>query len=207
MKKIFLMALAVIMAFTLVACGGNSTVSDGSTDNAVAETGSSNYEAVEVGNKITTDSVEITITEAGMANSLETSIKNGYITYTFGPSESEETDYAFIKGKIMNKSTETIGKEIAAIAKVGDYTLKEDGLDIYKSDGDTVWELAPLVEYNFMMYVEIPNALVESMESCDFNFGFSEGLKTSFSEFDDMDYKYTLKITPATEAPVPATAE
>ena len=76
------------------------------------------------------------VTESGITNSLKTSIKNGNITYTFGPNDSEETDFAFIKGKIMNKSTKTIGKEIAAIAKVGDYTLEEDGLNIYKSDGD-----------------------------------------------------------------------
>ena len=206
MKKFLVVAFAVILSLALVACGGNKgTNSEVSTvtvaEEKKAETGASDLEKVEVGNKITTDFVELTITEAGMANSLKTSIKNGYITHTFGPDDSAETEYAFIKGKIMNKATETIGKEIAAIAKVGDYTLKEDGLDIYKSDGDTVWELSPLVEYNFTMYVEIPNTLVESMENCDFNFGFSEGLNTSFSEFDEMEYKYSLKITPSAQEP------
>lgn len=200
MKKILASVLLVVLTFTLAACGGNNTVTDGSSVPEAAETGAPDYETVAVGNKISTDFVEMTITESGMASSLKTSIKNGYVTYTFGPDDSAETEFAYIKGKIMNKSTETIGDEIAAIAKVGDYTLKEGGLDIYKSDGDTVWELSPLVEYNFMMYVEIPNALVESMESCDLNFGFNEGMQSSFSEFEEMEYKYSLKITP--EAPV-----
>lgn len=207
MKKILATVLSAVIALTLTACGGSNTVSENSTGTEVAETGASGYETVAVGNKISTDFVELTITEAGMASSLKTSIKNGYITYTFGPDDSAETEFAFIKGKIMNKATETIGKEIAAIAKVGDYTLKEDGLDIYKSDGDTVWELAPLVEYNFMMYVEVPNALVDGMTACDFNFGFNEGMQSSFSEFEEMEYKYTLKITPETEALVAETIQ
>ncbi len=47
------------------------------------------------------------------------------------------------------------------------------------------------------------DALVTDMESCDFNFGFNEGMQSSFSEFKEMEYKYTLKITP--EAAAPAT--
>lgn len=207
MKKILSVVLVLVLALSLVACGGNSTVSDGSAVTEVAETGGSDYETVAVGNKISTDFVEITITESGIANSLKTSIKNGNITYTFGPNDSEETEYAFIKGKIMNKATETINKDMTAIAKVGEYTLKEDGLDVYKSDGDTVWELAPLVEYNFMMYVEIPNALVSSMESCDFNFGFDENMQSSFSDFEEFGYKYSLKIIPETQSPATETVE
>ena len=207
MKKILTVVLVLVLALSLVACGSNNTVSDGSAGTEVAETGGSDYETVAVGNKISTDFVELTITESGIVNSLKTSITNGNITYTFGPNDSAETEYAFIKGKIMNKATEAINKEMVAIAKVGEYTLKEDGLDIYKSDGDTVWELAPLVEYNFMMYVEIPNALVNGMESCDFNFGFNENMQSSFSDFEEFGYKYSLKIIPETEAPATETVE
>ena len=202
MKKVFLVLLAVVIALSFASCGAkNSTVSTEVPDETVAETGAPDYETVAIGNKIATDFIELTITEAGMASSMKQSIKSGNITHTFGPDDSAETEFAFIKGKVMNKSTETCGKELSAIAKVGDYTLKEDGCYIFKSDGDTVWELAPLVEYNFIMYVEIPNALVESMDSCDFNFGFSEGLDTTFSEFDELEYKYVLNIAPKAETP------
>ena len=202
MRKILSIAFAVVASLSLVACGGNegpvseiSTVTEGTQ----AETGVADIENVAVGNKITTDFVELTITEAGMADSLKTSIKNGSVTYTFGPDASAETDFAFIKGKIMNKSTSNISNGILAVAKVGDYTLEEDDLYIYKSDGDTVWELSPLVEYNFMMCVEIPNALVGNMESADINFGFNEGLEGAISNFEEMLYKYTVKITPTTQ--------
>lgn len=211
MKKLLAMLLTFMMVLALAACGGNNaTVSDNvssEVENATAETGAKDAETVMVGNKITTDFVEMTITEAGMANSVKTSIKTGNVTRTFGPNDSAETDFAYIKGKIVNKSTASISNAIMAIAKVADYTLEEDELYIYKADGDTVWELSPLVEYNFMMCVEIPNTLVESMDSCDFNFGFNEGMENTFSEFKDLGYKYSLKITPEKEVPAPETAE
>ena len=50
------------------------------------------------------------------------------------------------------------------------------------------------------MYVEIPNALIGGMDSCDFNFAFDENLENVIGkDFGARDYKYTLKITP--EAP------
>lgn len=203
MKKILGVTLLTIALLTLAACGGkNNTVTENVPPVAdeSAATGVSDIESVAVGNKIVTDFAEITITEAGITNSVKQSIKTGNFTRTFGPDDSAETDFAYIKGKIMNKSTSTVQDEIVAIAKVGDYTLEEDDTYIYKSDGDTVWELSPLVEYNFMMCVEIPNALVQGMEVCDFNFGFNENMESSFSEFDEMAYKYSLKITPAPAA-------
>ena len=212
MKKILVVMLALAMVFALASCGGQQTVSTTVTEveqgaAESAETGAPEAEAVAVGNKIATDFVEITITEASIANSIKTSIKSGNFTRTFGPDDSAETDFACIKGKIMNKSTASLQENIMAIAKVGDYTLEESDVYIYKSDGDTVWELSPLVEYNFMMYVEIPNSLVEGMESCNFNFGFNEGMESTFGEFGELAYKYCLTITPEATAPVPATAE
>lgn len=207
MKKFLVGTLAVIMAFSLASCGGNkSTVSEAPvSEETAAETGVADIETVAVGNKIATDFVEMTITESGITNSLKTSIKTGNFTRTFGPEDSSETEFAYIKGKITNVSTSNIRNEIMAVAKVGDYTLEEDNLYIYKADGDTVWELSPLVEYSFIMCVEVPNALVQSMDACDFNFAFNEGMESSFSEFEEMGYKYTLKITP--EAAAPATGE
>lgn len=213
MKKFLAVTLILALVFTMAACGGkDATVSEVQVQNEAstekkAETGIKEYETVAVGNKIATDFIEMTISEAGMADSLETSIKSGYITYTFGPGSSAETDYAYIKGTIVNKSTSNIRNEIVANAKVGDYTLEEDGLTIYKSDGETVYDLSPLVEYNFMMYVEIPNALVERKETCNFNFGFKEGMESaSFEEFSELDYKYCLQIAQEA-APAPETAE
>ena len=206
MKKFMSVTAMLMLVLSLTACGGsNSTVSQTSSSTA-EETGIKDLETVMVGNKITTDFVELTIEEAGFANSLKTSIKTGNITRTFGPDDSAETDFAYIKGTITNKSTASISDEITAVANVGDYTLEEDGLYVYKSDGDTVWELSPLVEYNFIMCVEIPNTLIENMENCNFNFGFNENMESSFSEFKELEYKYSLEITPESEAPAPQTA-
>ncbi len=211
MKKILALILVGIMSLTFVACGGQEvTVTEGTTtvtEGKEAETGASNFETVAVGNKIATDFVELTITEAEITNSVKTKIKTGNVTRTFGPDDSAETDFAVVRGTIMNKATSTLSDEIVANAKVGDYTLEEDGVYIYKSDGDTTWELSPLVEYNFMMYVEIPNALVEGMESCDFNFGFNTNLEDAFVKLGEADYQYTLKITPEVAAPAEEAVE
>lgn len=200
MKKLLALALVAVLVFSLVSCGGkDATVSETpsvETEEKAPETGAKDYETVAVGNKIATDFIELTVTEAGMADNMQQSITTGYLTRTFGPEAVEESDYAYIKGTIMNKSTSSVQKEIMAIASVGDYTLEENEFYVYKSDGDTVWELSPLVEYNFMMCVEIPNALVGKPEGCDFKFGFKEGMESSFGEFDELDYKYSLHIAP-----------
>ena len=200
MKKFMALVMAVVMVFSLAACGGN----DGTVSVDVAEdattSGSDTAETVAVGNKITTDFVELTITEAAVQSSAKTSIKTGNFTRTFGPDDSAETEFAVIKGKITNKSTSTIGNGIVSNVVAGEYTLEEDDVYIYKSDGDTVWELSPLVEYNFMLIVEVPNALVGTADGLNFNFGFNEGLDNMVVDFSELDYKYSLKIAPTATA-------
>lgn len=205
MKKL----LAILLTLTLVAafasCGGNggeeekaSTVTDTVTEKA-AEPEKIEAEAVSIGNTITLDFAEITVNEAAVADDIRTSIKTGSITYTSGPQSSSSTEFVYVRGKIKNLSKSEISNpNVIGNVEIDGYSYEIKDFDIIEADGSSAYSIAPLVEYTYTMYAEIPNELAESMASCDMNFGFAEMFESQAvfnGETPELPYNYKITIT------------
>lgn len=198
--------LAISALFTVAGCGGKdtpkSTVSDTTvstvTDEKKEEPKKIEAEPVAIGNKITLEFAEMTIEEAAIANDIKISIKKGNFTHTTGPSESEDTEFVYIRGKIKNTTTTSIDNaEIIGNVQFGEYTYDIKNFEMIESDGSYANQMDPLVEYTYTLYAEVPNALLETAPSGTMNFAFNEKFDYQNASKDDManmPYHYTIQI-------------
>ena len=204
MKKVLALLLAINALLATAGCGNNktdgtvSTTPETVTEQQAEAPKKVEAEPVAVGNQITVDFAEITINEAAIADDIKQSIKSGNITYTTGPNPSADTEFVYIRGTLKNTSTSSINNpQIVGTVKFGEYSYDLKGLDIIESDGSSAYEIAPLIDYTYTLYAEVPNALLESNPTCTMNFAFNESFdyqNASSEEMGKMPYNYSISI-------------
>ena len=71
-------------------------------------------------------------------------------------------------------------------------------MECYTSQGEYLYELAPLREAEYYLFAEIPNTLADTIESCEFYVGFAKNLSTEkwIDEPGDCDDLYLLEELP-----------
>lgn len=205
MKKLLIMLLAGTMLFCFAACANNEEklendemIGEVTQESEVAEeTKEITAETLAVGNTITTPFAEMTVSEAAIANDIQTSVSSGSITYISGPDAKEDTEYVYIRGTLKNTSkSEIVMVNISGTAEIDGYTYDLDRT-IIESDGNTTFSIEPLKTYTYTLYAEVPNELAQSAAPCVVNFGFNENFGNIINipnKETKIDYNYTINI-------------
>ena len=212
MKKVFSLILAVVLCLSLCACGEKTTASAEQTIPVVetevptepatvivetipvVETEAPTEPApvievvdVPLGSMLSTDFVEMSFKEAIVAKDVKYSVKTGVVTRITGPEPVSGQQYICLTGTIKNTSTSALPVYDFFIGEfnLDGYTYKVDAndCDILDGEGQTEYEIAPLMEYTYRLYVAIPDALADSHSTCTFTFGFYDG-------FDNQEMAY-----------------
>ena len=226
MKKLLALILAITMVFAFAACGGDEAEK---TENKVEETVSETEnktvtetvetdtveeekieeekieeekieaETVAVGNTITLDFAEMTVSEAVIADDIQTSVKNGHITYTTGPQSKSDTEFVYIRGTIKNTSKSSFSMlDVVGSVEIDGYSYPIDNISAITSEGQSTYSLDPLMSVTYTIYAEVPNELAASASPCVVNFGFDENFASvphSSTGTPDLPYNYTLTIS------------
>ncbi|MBO7252366.1 MAG: hypothetical protein J6V25_07050, partial [Oscillospiraceae bacterium] len=141
----------------------------------------------EMGSTISTDFVEITLTNLLVAEDIKHSVKSGHITYTTGPEPVAGQKYICISGTIRNTSNAPLPVYDFFLGdfELDGYHYQVDATDcdILDGEGSPVTNIDPLMEYTIRIYVAIPNSLADNHGSCIFSFGF-------FDHFDNQELAY-----------------
>ncbi len=144
-------------------------------------------EALDMGQSVVTDFVEIHFQDYVIAENVQNSVTIGNVTRTTGPQPLEGQQYLCLTGTIVNTSSAPLPVYdfFTGEFRINDYTytVSANDCDILEKDGSTVSEIDPLMEYDMRIYVAIPDALADHVETCTFAFGFYEG-------FDNHELSY-----------------
>jgi hypothetical protein len=140
--------------------------------------------AISMGEKISTEFVEMTFQEITVAEDIRYSVTMDNVTRTTGPDPISGQKYICISGIIKNTAKEAL--------PVYDYFLGEFNLDGYvyevgandcdilSGDGTPESKIDPMIQYTFRIYTAIPTSLADSYSSADFTYGF-------YDMFDNME--------------------
>lgn len=204
MKKAIIIILAVILCVVLAACGakqdakGDSVTPQTQADTTKEETTEKKDDAkpVSIGDKITLSFAELTVDESGIKSDIKTSIKNGSITYTTGPSPISGSKFAYIRGTIKSTAKEDISDvNITGTVEIDGYKYELESINFIEQNGSSAHSLSPLTTYKYTLYAKVPDELADSHKSCVMNMGFNENFARSFAEdFSENTYKYTITM-------------
>lgn len=206
MKKILSLGLAVVMLLSLCACGGSNAPAETTTPNVpeviatipqdiapemptepVETTPSVEVTQLVIGDTVSTEFVDIKLSEVIIAEDIKYSVTTGNVTRITGPDPAAGQKYILITGTIINKSTSPLPVYDFFLGNFCldgyNYSVDANDCDILDVEGQTEFEIDPLMEYTFRLYTAIPNVLADSHSTCTFTFGF-------YDLFDNYDLSY-----------------
>lgn len=208
MKRLISFALVLTICFSLCACGGSGTTEDA----VVKENGETVSQAVNekepessknrivLGEKITMDFAEFTF------DSVE-------LGYSVGGSGISTTAQDGMRLFSLTGSIENIGGSNLSVANVnaemtfnGEYTYTARAT-INDSKSYPV-SVAPLVSAEYVLYAEIPEALMDKLGTCEVRFSLNEDFASVPESADEGDYAFVMELDePACQAALTAAEE
>ncbi len=139
------------------------------------------YEDLSIGDSLVTDFFTMSFDDYVVAADVKHSVTTGYVTRITGPEPQPGQKYICLTGTIQNTSTAPLPVYDFFLGNFEldgyNYEVDANDIDILDGEGQTESEIAPLITYNYRLYVAIPDALADSYASCRFTFGFFDGFE------------------------------
>ncbi len=137
-----------------------------------------------MGEKIVLPFAEIVFTEWGIENDLHMRVQISSFEYSsFGPEAVAGKKYFVVRGVVKNTTHEYIdGFYYLDKLDLDGYKYDGAGSEIWDSSGSTTW-LDPLVEYNFYLYVIIPDEIASNYTTGKYRLGFTESFKNDVYDY------------------------
>ncbi len=200
MRKVITMLLAVLLVLSLAACGSGGTTtnspapSQAKEDSSASSTTStpstpdqteplsseptSEIKAIplSVGDKIENDSFIMTFESFEVLPEFRYSYGENISTYLY---VEDGYQLALLRGHFENTSTSTINSiSFSCIFTVND-TFVKDGFDVdLHFLRGTYFEIDPYTDYDYCIYINIPNKLAEQAEKAAVTIGFNNDLSS-----------------------------
>lgn len=194
MKKVLALIFAAVLALSLVACGDSSNQTEPNTSEttttAVAETEPTPTESkavekeqevaepaaipVTCGESIETDKFTMTFDSVSIMPELsfatsETSSLSAFV--------EEDCQILVISGQFANYSGSTISDSAFHLTAVVNSEYNYDRVD-FSFVRNKHFEIDPLADAQYYMYVNIPNKLVDMFETATINIAFNDDMST-----------------------------
>lgn len=218
MKKLFAILLALTMLLALASCGGEQPAGNQAADQkkteeatpaptaeepASTEEEAPKAEAVNLGDTISLDFVEMTLDAFEVSPGYEFSSNKGSVTYKSKVDCPSGMKLICLKGKITSKAKESVvtgNNPVFGVLTVNGYEYKMKLSCFNLEDAKPELSIEPMMPTDYFFYAEVPEALATAIESVRLDFGFVEGMETPASArvdtVEDLDYRYALEVMP-----------
>lgn len=181
MKKIIALLLAMIMCLGLMACGNPGEQKDQdssateSADDDTLESGQA-VNSISLGDSIQNDKFTMTF------ESMDILPEYSYRTSEYSSTALYvETGYKLllISGHFENTSTAPISDSSFAINATVNGEYKVGGFDVRLNFiRDKYFEIDPYTDFDYVLYINIPEKLADIFESAEFTIGFNDDMST-----------------------------
>jgi len=173
-KKIML--LVVAMCISICACSKTSETSN----NDILQT---KFESAELNNTIIQEFCELTITKSVITHTVNEQ------TTGLNLEEKEDNVYIVFLGTIKNTATSEIDFFSGLQAKVLIDNKYSYPVEIIPND---LRSIVPLKTADFAVYTSVPEEVISSCKTYDFQFGFDDEFGTTANSIEEVSYKYTI---------------
>lgn len=185
-RKIIMFMLTTGLICFICSCGANPdtpTETMPSSQEKASNTVNSNFESIDLNHTITKDFCEITVTKSVIshaANEEKTGLKL---------EEKQDNVWIVFLGTIKNTATSEIDFLSGFQAQIlvdKKYTYP---VEIAVKDKNGV---VPLKTIDFAVYAAVPEEVISSCETYDFQFGFNDNFTKNLNSIDGLVYKYQI---------------
>lgn len=153
------------------------------------------FEAVNYGDKISLDFVEMSIDTASISEEIYPTDTSG--VYSYKPDQDGE-QYFYLSGTIKNTGGSAYSVEDMEIEFVFDdkytysgYLIADDGGNDFFGD-----YVKPFGSVKYYIYSSIPDELISTYSICNIKFAFNDNFDGGYSiEFENSDYLYQITIS------------
>ena len=139
-----------------------------------------NAEPYEINNTISTDTIEMTFTEKGVAEDIRISSQEGGFKMTSGPSPESGKKFFYIKGTVKNLNTSAISTNMTGKFTIDGYTFDMNAFTA-KTDASPSSSIDPLEEMIIMLYAPVANELADNYSEAILTFGFNDNFERAAS--------------------------
>ena len=171
-KRGLLVMILAVLALALVSCGNKEE------PDATEQPGPA-VQSVGVGDRITTDFIDLTIEQAGTVDKIKPSDPDPTSLFVISKAPGTDETYFCVTGLVKNigRDAYNLGDIFVKISFDGTYNYSgyvtaDTGRDL--SD----WpELKPLASVRYYFYTPVPNEMIESFSTVTVRFAFNDNLK------------------------------
>ena len=213
-------AVLVIAAIVIVAVSGGKKPAENIPMEAphyqeiapveIAETeateGPAKIDVVELpmGSSLSTGFVDMTFNEVIIEPDIRKSVTIDRVTRTSGPQPLSGQQYICLSGTIKNTSTAELPVYDFFLGRfqLGDYSydVTANDCDVLSADGSPESGIAPLMEYEYRIFVAIPDELAEMSKAGEFPISFTFGFYDGFDN-QELSYNRSFADDPIAECP------
>lgn len=188
-RKIITFMLATGLICSICSCGANTDTSREtmlSLQEKASDTINSNFESIDLNHTITKDFCEITVTKSIISHAANEE-KTG-----LNLEEKQDNVWIVFLGTMKNTATSEIDFLSGFQAQIlvdKKYTYP---VEIALKD---IKSIVPLKTVDFAVYAAVPEEVISSCETYDFQFGFNDDFTTNYNNIDETIYKFQISGT------------
>lgn len=194
MKRLITLLLALAMVLSLAACGGS--------DAPAAEDKPAAPKTEEPAPAPKSDSVTLALGESVDVGFAQFNFDSAVVNYKAGGNKGyrpapDGMQFFILQGTIRNTGSSELKlfQLQGEMTFGGTYTYSAQGAVSYSDGYET--SLAPLMEGRFLVYAEVPDALLEQLTDCSVTFSFHENFAETPKDPTDGEYCYTVYLDEA----------
>lgn len=207
MKKFLYIVFTTLFIALLVGCSNNSTNNEKEKFDE-----SKKFEEIKIGETISLEFGEVSLDilevkpRYDFKYTTPTTTGTSTNTYFIEP-ETSDLQLISLRGKLTNKTTETLSTEYASLKLINGimeingnkYEIKFDDMNVNEAIGYERILAQQTVDY--FLYAEVPSSIVNDITSCKITLGIKNNFGNNQSEYDDFnpdnyDYVYEINAIP-----------
>lgn len=184
-RKIIMVVLATGLICSICSCGTNTDTPTTipSSQEKVSDTINSDFESIDLNHTITKDFCEITVTKSIISHAVNEE-KTG-----LNLEEKQDNVWIVFWGTMKNTATSEIDFLSGFQAQIlvdKKYTYP---VEIALKD---IKSIVPLKTIDFAVYAAVPEEVISSCETYDFQFGFNNNLDINLNSIEESTYKFQI---------------
>ena len=141
---------------------------------------------------ITTDTIEMTFTEMGVAEDIRITSDESGLSITSGPDPQSGKKFIYIKGTVKNLSTSAVWIGLAGKFTIDGYTF-DMNVHTANSLGHPISNIEPLDEFTIILYAPVSNELIDNYNEAVLTFGFNDNFDTVWS-LEEAEHTYIVSF-------------